>query len=112
MTTLVVTYAGPKDSRFDREYYCNHHLPLVNKTWKDYGLETISAFFPQENTVAAGEGTGIVALCLCGFRDDASLREALASAGTPAVMNDVPHFTDLQPSQNLLCKVPSAKEAK
>ena len=111
MTTFVVAYAGPKDSRFDREYYVTQHLPLVKKMWGDCGLETISAFFPRENATTAGKDTGIIALCLCGFRDDAALREALASAGTPTVMSDVPHFTDLQPDQSLLCSV-SEKEAK
>ena len=102
---LVVTYKGVKDCQFDREYYCSHHLPLVKELWGPYGMETIAAFFPQDNVALAGEETGIIALCLCGFRDDAALRKALASADTPTIMDDLQHFTGLQPNQSVLCSV-------
>ncbi len=29
MTIVYVTYAGDAATRFDREYYVAHHLPLV-----------------------------------------------------------------------------------
>ena len=103
MTTLVVTYSGAKGARFDREYYRTRHLPLVRRAWGRHGMETISAFFPVENEEAAGEEVGIVAACLCGFRDDHALRSALASDGTPEVMQDLVNFTDLKAVQNVLC---------
>ena len=102
MTTLIVTYSGSKTARFDRDYYCTHHLPLVRRTWGSLGMVTISAVFPVENEVEAGEDTGIVAACLCGFRNDDDLRNALAASGTPDVMADLPNFTDLKAVQNVL----------
>ena len=66
MTILAVTYAGATDAWFDREYYRTHHLPLVKQTWGPCGLETISAFYPDRNDSPAGEGTGMIAVCLCG----------------------------------------------
>ena len=102
MTTLIVTYTGPKDARFDREYYRTHHLPLVRRTWGPHGMETISAIFPVDNQPDAGADTGVIAACLCGFRDDDALREALASPGTPKVMADLKNFTNMKSVQHVL----------
>ena len=110
MTTLIVTYTGAKDSRFDREYYRTHHLPLVRRTWGPHGLLTISALFPVDNEAAVGEDTGVIAACLCGFRDDDALREALASPNTPEVMNDLQNFTELTSVQNVLRSFNSGSE--
>ena len=94
MTTLYVTYPGDARTRFDRDYYVGTHLPLVTEAWGPHGLETVAAFFP------AGDGAGTVAVCVCGFRDEAALAASLASPQTPRVMADVPHFTDAKPSQS------------
>ena len=102
MTTLIVSYEGTKDAWFDREYYRTKHLPLVKHAWAPHGMQTISAFFPVDNDAAAGQDTGIVAVCLCGFTDDAALQTALASPDTPGVMNDLPNFTGLEAKQHVL----------
>lgn len=91
-TVLVyVTYEGTPASRFDRHYYVHQHLPMVLKAWRQYGLESVSAFFP------AVEQTGTIALCECRFRDEAAVEAAFASHESAAVMADVPRFTDLSP---------------
>ena len=112
MVLMTVTYRGEKGDRFDRDYYCTQHLPLVKETWGPLGMDTISAFFPEDNEAAAGPETGIVAACLCGFRDEAALRRALASPDTPKVMGDLPHFTELKAEQNILCAVGTREETK
>ena len=94
MVTLLVTYPGEADTRFDREYYVTTHLPLVRRAWGPCGMESIAAFFPS------GDGDGTIALCACGFRDEAALQAALHSPQTPEVMADVPHFTDAKPAQS------------
>ena len=94
MTILYVTYPGDGRTRFDRERYVRHHLPLVMQAWGPYGLLSCSAFFP------AGEGHGTVAIAECKFSDEAALQAALASPETPRVMADVPGFTDAKPSQS------------
>ena len=94
MTTLYVTYPGTAQTRFDRDYYIHTHLPLVREAWGPHGLETVAAFFP------AGDGEGTVAVCVCGFRDDAAMRNAFASPLTGQVMADVPRFTDAKPLQS------------
>lgn len=112
MVLLTVTYRGEKGDRFDRDYYRTQHLPLVKQIWGPLGMNTISAFFPEDNEAAAGPETGIVAACLCGFRDETALQRALASPDTSKVMADLPHFTELKAEQNILCAVGTREETK
>ncbi len=95
MQTLYVTYSGGADTRFDRTYYVEKHLPLVLESWGRYGLEAVAAFFPE------GSGAGTIAICLCRFRDEPAVRAAFDAPETRAVMADVAHFTDVQPSRSL-----------
>ncbi len=88
---VYVTYQGSPATRFDRAYYVEHHLPLVMRAWGQYGLESVSALFP------ASKGAGTIALCECRFRDDSAAQAAFASPEVPAVMANVPRFTDVQP---------------
>ncbi len=94
MTTIYVTYPGDATTRFDRDYYVQHHLPLVQASWGPYGLESTAAFFP------AGGEASTIAVCVCEFRDEAAVQAALAAPTTASVMADVPHFTDAKPQQS------------
>ncbi len=96
MTTMYVTYLGDAATRFDRDYYIQHHLPLVMECWGPLGLEGCAAFWP------AVIGAGTICICECRFRDEAAMRAALASPTTPRVMVDIVHFTDATPAQGLV----------
>ncbi len=48
MTTMYVTYPGDAGTRFDRDYYVRHHLPLVMACWGPLGLESCAAFWPAD----------------------------------------------------------------
>ncbi len=95
MQTLYVSYPGDTNTRFDRKYYVDAHLPLVLKSWRKYGLETVAAFFPE----GAGEGT--VAICVCTFRNEEGVRASFAAPEAREVMADIPHFTEAKPNQFL-----------
>ena len=95
MTTMYVTYPGDAATRFDRDYYVRYHVPLVMECWGPLGLASCAAFWP------ADDGAGTIAIAECRFRDDASMRAALASPDTPRVMADVARFTDSQPAQSV-----------
>ncbi len=99
MIILLVTYSGDADSRFDRKYYADKHLPLVVEIWGPHGLQSATAFYPE------GDGAGTIAMCVCLFRDEAALRAALAAPHTPRVMEDVQHFTSIKPTQSRLVPV-------
>jgi hypothetical protein len=70
-----------------------YDLPLVMRSWKAYGLESATAFFP------AGMQTGTIAICECRFRDEAAVEAAFAAPESPAVMADVERFTDVTPAR-------------
>lgn len=57
-------------------------------------METAAAFFPD------GDGAGKIAVCVCGFRDEAALSTSLGSPQTERVLADVKHFTDAKPTQS------------
>ncbi len=90
---VYVTYQGAADSRFDRHYYTSHHLPLVMQAWQQYGLESVSAFFP------AHVQTGTLAICECIFRDQQAAEQAFNADDVHGVMQDVAQFTDLIPAR-------------
>ena len=96
MTTMYVTYSGDAATRFDRDYYIQHHLPLVMECWGPFGLEGCAAFWP------AVLGAGTICICECRFRDEEAMRAALASPITPRVMMDIARFTDATPVQGLV----------
>jgi len=89
---IYVTYQGTFQTRFDREYYVQHHLPLVMAAWRQYGLRSVAAFYP-----AAGGQSGTIAICECAFRDEAAVNAAFASPESAQVMRDVSRFTDVAP---------------
>jgi uncharacterized protein (TIGR02118 family) len=93
MSVLMVTYVGDNSNSFDRNYYDNSHIPLVEKTWGPYGLQRTDVFYP----VDAANGHDVIAVCLCHFPDRASLDRALAAPETAPVTGDVTKFTDIAP---------------
>ena len=102
MATIFVTYTGSRGSRFDRDYYVAHHIPLVMATWGPLGLLSAEALFPAAGATppASGEGVGLIALCACVFRDEAAIAAAFGSPRTEAVMADVKQFTDVEPARS------------
>ena len=95
MVILYVTYAGDSKTWFDRDYWINDHLPLVRECWGRYGLERTDGFFPT------GEESGLIAICPCIFRDEASVKAALASSDTKRIIEDVGKLTNATPVQSL-----------
>lgn len=90
---VYVSYQGTRETRFDKDYYVERHLPLVMRAWAAYGLESASAFFP------ATVQDGTIAICECRFRDAAAIAAAFASPEAGPVMADVKRFTDVAPQR-------------
>jgi uncharacterized protein (TIGR02118 family) len=88
---IYVFYQGTPQTRFDRDYYVKSHLPFCMESWQQYGLQTVSAFYP-----ALDQG-GTIAICECVFRDEAAVEAAFNSPEVPAVMADVARYTDATP---------------
>ena len=94
MVTMYVTYSGEPDTRFDRGYWIDSHLPLVRECWALHGLVSVAGFFPS------GEGGGLTAIAPCVFRDEAAMHAALDSPESERVMADVANFTSITPSRS------------
>lgn len=92
-TIVYVSYQGTPETRFDRDYYVKHHIPLVIRSWQPHGLESAAAFFP------ALDEAGTIAICELRFRDADALAAAMAAPETQAVMADVAHFTEIKPTR-------------
>ena len=95
MVKMIVACLGGPNTRLDRTYYVNQHLPLARECWGPHGLLDVEAFFP------AGRGDGWVSLGIYRFRDRAAMDAALASAETKRVMDDVSNFTDAEVARSL-----------
>ena len=96
MTTVLVTYTGSKNDRFDRSHYVKVHLPMAVRMLGRYGLLGAEAFFP------ATDNSDIVAACTLNFRDDDSLHDAMSAPEMAFLIDDLDNFTDLTPVQHQL----------
>ncbi|HWU02247.1 MAG TPA: EthD family reductase [Novosphingobium sp.] len=90
MAALIVSYPGTAENRFDADYYCETHIPLVEELWGPLGLVEAEVFLPEG-------GQPWRAAVVLRFADAGAIDGALASAGTAQVMDDVPRFTDIAP---------------
>ncbi|GLK79138.1 hypothetical protein GCM10008174_08790 [Methylopila turkensis] len=91
---MLVIYAGDEQTPFDRDHWINVHFPLVQKSWGPYGLVSVGGFFPQ------GDGTGLIAVGVGNFRDEAAMEAALNSPETAHVMADVDIVTAVKPQRS------------
>jgi uncharacterized protein (TIGR02118 family) len=86
MIRVSVLYPQTEGARFDHDYYREHHVPLVAKSW---GLETYE--------IDKGVTGPYVAAVHLVFPSTDVMSEAMASEGTKAVRADVANYTDIQP---------------
>lgn len=88
MTKMMVVCTGGPDTRFDRDYYANQHFKVAKACWAEHGLLTAEAFFPY-----ADDGNWL-SIGVYTFASEHGVLDALASAKTQQVMEDVKNFTD------------------
>lgn len=92
---MIVTYAGDKDTPFNRDHWINVHFPIVRECWAPYGLVSAAGFFPQ------GDDAGLIAIGIVNFRDEAAMHAALNSPETARVMADVDLVTAMTPRRSI-----------
>ena len=93
MTSFFVVYPGDAKARFDRTYYVEQHVPLVERLWSPLGMQSISALFPSD------ENRGTICVCICTFSDKASIHAALNDPQSHSIMDDIRNFTESEPFQ-------------
>ncbi|MBJ9662817.1 EthD family reductase [Burkholderia gladioli] len=92
---FIVSYRRVPGTRFDSRYYVEQHIPLVEKTWKPFGLDYIDAFFPSR------EDSDVIVVAMCRFKDRAALDAALAAEETAIIMADIEKYTDSEPDRHV-----------
>lgn len=98
MIKVSVLYQNTEDSKFDMDYYCNRHIPLVQQK-----------LGPACKRVAVEAGLGgmepgspptYVVMGHLYFDSVEAFQTALAPHAE-AIMGDIPNFTNIQPTIQL-----------
>lgn len=88
MATVTVLY--PKGCKFDMDYYMKTHMPLVQKSWSQYGLKSWKV-------INFGEEAEYKVQATLEFGSMDEFQKAGAGSEAPEVMGDIKNFCDGQP---------------
>lgn len=95
MIKVSVFYPNKEGSKFDIDYYCNSHIPMVKEK-----LGTALKGVAVEHGLGGGEPGSPAIYAAMGHLLFDSV-EAFQSAFGPhakAIMGDIPNYTDVQPT--------------
>jgi uncharacterized protein (TIGR02118 family) len=96
MTVCVsVLYRAEDVTRFDFDYYVDHHLALVRERWGTSGLTRAEAFRGLADP--SGAAPDMHAIALLHFDSMRSLEAAMAGPHMAEIAADVGVFTDAPP---------------
>ena len=104
MYILTVTYPRSKGSTFDFDYYRTRHLPEVGKALGQFGLGYASVLKGEETL--DGKEPAYFAVAILSFATEQGARDAVASEGAKAVIDDIPNFTNCKPVLQFNTAVP------
>ncbi|HMV01439.1 MAG TPA: EthD family reductase [Rhodocyclaceae bacterium] len=92
MIKVTVLYPNTPESRFDLDYYCNTHMPLVRDK---LGLACKGI---AVDAGIAGEGGNAPFSAMCHlFFDSVEAFEAAFGPHEAAIMADIPNYTNVAP---------------
>ncbi|OLN85467.1 hypothetical protein CCHL11_08062 [Colletotrichum chlorophyti] len=94
--TVSVLYPNEPDAKYDIDYYINTHMPLAASTWKDAGVKSWSVhkYLPGPG----GQESKYVFAGVLEFESVEAVHKALASPDSKTVTDDVPNFSNKQPT--------------
>lgn len=104
MYILTVTYPKSKGATFDFDYYRTRHLPEVGKTFGPFGLGYASVMKGEESI--DGKDPAYFAVALLSFATEQGARDAVASDGAKALIEDIANFTTAKPVLQFNTAVP------
>lgn len=90
MIRFSVLYPATEGANFDHDYYRDRHIPMALEAW---GLESAE--------IDRGVTGPYVAAVHFLFESADAMNQALASEGTPAVIDDVKNYTTITPVQQI-----------
>lgn len=94
MIQVMVTYPKRDGSRFDMDYYCGRHIPLVREK---LGAALLGVTV-EEGVAGEEPGAAPVHAVICNLRfaSPESFQAAFAPVAD-AILGDIPNYTDLEP---------------
>lgn len=94
MIKVSVLYPNNEGSNFDMDYYCNNHIPMVQKK-----LGPACKRVAVEEGLSGGDPGSRATYIAMGHLYFDSVEEFQASFGPHAneIMGDIPNYTDIQP---------------
>ena len=95
MIKVSVFYPNNEGSKFDMNYYCNSHIPMVRQK---LGAACKGAAVEQGITGATpGSRPGFIAMGHIYFESVEAFQTAFGPHAE-AIMADIPNYTDIQPT--------------
>jgi uncharacterized protein (TIGR02118 family) len=95
MIKVSVFYPNDEGCKFDMDYYCNSHMPWVQKKLG----ESLKGFAVEQGLGGAEPGSQATYVAMCHLLFDSV--EAFQGSFGPhaeAIMGDIPNYTDVQPT--------------
>jgi uncharacterized protein (TIGR02118 family) len=94
MIKVSVLYANEDGKKFDMDYYCNSHIPMV---MEKLGTSCLRAEVDQG--LAGGAPDAPAAFVAMGhlYFDSVEAFQGAFGPHAEAIMGDVPNYTDIQP---------------
>jgi uncharacterized protein (TIGR02118 family) len=95
MITVSVLYPNESGKKFDMDYYCNEHIPMVQQK-----LGSACKRVAVEHGVAGATPGAPPAFIAVGrlYFDSAEAFQTAFGSHAEAIMGDIPNYTDIQPT--------------
>jgi uncharacterized protein (TIGR02118 family) len=88
-------YPNDADIQFNEEYYMKTHMPLVESTWKNHGLNSWRVTkFP---TGLDGSRSEYLIMATLEWESEEAIQNALKDPASATVFGDIPNFTNKKP---------------
>ncbi len=94
MIKVSVFYPHKAGAKFDMDYYCDSHMPLVQSKLKP----ALKGMAVDKGLAGGTPGAppSYVAMCHLWFDSVAAYERAFETAAS-AIMSDIPNYTDIEP---------------
>ncbi|RAL00169.1 uncharacterized protein BO80DRAFT_425955 [Aspergillus ibericus CBS 121593] len=93
--TLTVLYPNETDAKYNLDYYISNHMPLVERHWKKYGIQSWSV--TRYNPAVDGTRPLYTIGCIIAWESEESIQEAFKGPEAAEVLSDVSNFSNKQP---------------
>lgn len=92
VNTITVLFPNEPDAKYDIEYYVSHHMPLIERRWKRYGVQSwsVTTFNPSANGAISLYAFGSV----IAWESKEGFQKAFERPEVAEIMSDVPNFSN------------------